>query len=97
MQETVWALLKREYFVRLYRRDRDLATDAEFSAMIEQLCEDVPINVDNILRANRDYVDHYLALGDEQSSDGFCRALAAAPVFASLLCLWRWLAVRQLT
>ena len=57
--------------MRLPRRDRDLKDAAEFSQMIEKLCEDVPINTDNILRSNRAYVNHYLALGEEQSSDGF--------------------------
>ena len=70
-QETVWSLLKREYFVRLHRRDRDLTNQAEFRAMIEQLCADVPVNAENILRANRLYINHYLDLGDEQSSDSF--------------------------
>ena len=57
--------------MRLPRRDRDLKDAAEFSQMIEKLCEDVPINTDNILRSNRAYVNHYLALGDELSSDSF--------------------------
>ena len=71
-QETIWAQLKREYFVRLYRRDEDLRNDAEFAAMIEQLTQDVPINVDNILRANHRYIAEYLALGaEQQSSDSF--------------------------
>ena len=64
-------MLKREYFVRLHRRDRDLLTDDEFTAMIQQLCDDVPIYPDSMLRANRTYINHYLALGDEQSSDSF--------------------------
>ena len=55
-QETVWAQLKREYYVRLHRRDRDLASDDEFRAMVQQLCKDVPINTDAILRANQSYI-----------------------------------------
>ena len=70
-QETVWAQLKREYFVRLHRRDRDLASDAEFRAMIQQLTEDVPVNADSILRANRAWIAKYLELAAEQSADSF--------------------------
>ena len=70
-QETVWAQLKREYFVRLHRRDSDLANDVEFRDMILQLCEDVPVSADNMLRANRRYIAQYLALGAEESSDSF--------------------------
>ena len=71
VQETVWALVKQEYFVRLHRRDSELANDVEFRNMVLQLCEDVPINAANILRANRRHIAHYLALGTEQSSDSF--------------------------
>ena len=60
--------MKRVYYQRLHRRNTDLASHEEFKAMIQQLCDDVPINTDNILRANRSYVAHYLALGAEQSS-----------------------------
>ena len=70
-QETVWSQLKREYYVRLHWREHDPVDDAEFRAMIQQLCDDVPINPDAILRSNRDWLDKYLALGAEQSSDSF--------------------------
>ena len=33
--------------------------------MIQQLCDDVPIDTDAILRANRSYIDRYLQLGEE--------------------------------
>ena len=36
--------------------------------MIQQLCDDVPINPDAILRANHAYLGHYRALGAEQSA-----------------------------
>ena len=70
-QETVWSQLKREYFVRLHRRDRDLTSDDEFRAMIRQLCEDVPINAANILRANHAWIAKYLELAAEQSAASF--------------------------
>ena len=35
--------------------------------MIQQLCDDVPINPDAILRANRAYIAYYRALGEEES------------------------------
>ena len=65
-QEQIWAYLKREYYVRLHRREEDLADANQFRAMIQQLCDDVPINTDAILRANQRYLAHYLALGAEQ-------------------------------
>ena len=65
MQEVVWAFLKKEYYMRLHRRDENIKDEAEFSQMIEKLCEEVPINTDNILRSNRAYVNYYLALGEE--------------------------------
>ena len=34
--------------------------------MIQQVIDDVPINTENILRANQRYLAQYLALGDEQ-------------------------------
>ena len=64
VQETVWAHLKREYYVRLHRRDVDFANEAEFRAMIQQLVDDMPVNTENILRANYRYLAQYLALGD---------------------------------
>ena len=51
--------------MRLHRRDHDLADDAEFEAMIRQLYEEVPVDADAMLRANRAYVASYIALGDE--------------------------------
>ena len=36
--------------------------------MIQQLCDDVCINTDAILRANRRYIAEYLALAADQSS-----------------------------
>ena len=59
-------MLKREYFVRLHRRERDLKDHAEFKAMIEKLYSEVPIDTEAMLRANRSHIAHYLALGDEQ-------------------------------
>ena len=70
-QETVWAQIKREYYVRLHRRERDLASDEEFRNMIRELTEEVPINTENMLRANRHYLDHYIALGEEQRSSSW--------------------------
>ena len=67
----MWSVLKREYFVRLHRRDRDLTSDEEFRAMIRQLCEDVPINAANILRANHPWIAKYLELAAEQSAASF--------------------------
>ena len=64
-QETVWSILKREYYVRLHRRDEDLANDEAFRAMIRQLYEEVPIITENILRANQRYLAQYLALGSD--------------------------------
>ena len=55
----------------LHRRETDMNTDQEFRAMIQQLCDDVPINTDSILRSNRAYIERYLALGAEQSSDSW--------------------------
>ena len=66
--EWVWSILKKAYLVRLHRRERDLRDHAEFEQMITQLYQEVPICTENILRANRSYIDHYLALGAEQSS-----------------------------
>ena len=57
--------MKREYLVRLHRRDADFRNEAEFRAMIQQLCDDVPIDVEAILRANHGYLAHYRALGAE--------------------------------
>ena len=67
-QETVWAQLKREFYVRLHRRDSDLANEEEFRGLVRQVYEDVPVNTDAILRANHRFIAKYLALGDEQSS-----------------------------
>ena len=39
--------------------------------MIRQLCEDVPINAANILRANHPWIAKYLELAAEQSSASF--------------------------
>ena len=64
-QETVWAQLKREYYTRMHRRDSDFADAAAFEAMVVQLCEEVPVDPDAMLRANRAYVASYIALGDE--------------------------------
>ena len=69
--ETVWAAYKREHLVRLHRRERDFPNAAAFEQAVLQLCDDVPIDPDAMLRANRSYIEHYLALGDEQSSDSF--------------------------
>ena len=46
----------------MHRRERDLADDDEFRAMVQQVCDDVPVNPDTILRANRAYIVHYLKL-----------------------------------
>ena len=54
--------------MRLHRRERDIANEEEFRQMIWQLTEDVPINTENMLRANRRWLDHYIALGEEQKS-----------------------------
>ena len=62
-QEAVWAQLKREFYTRLHRRDSDLANADEFKAMIQQLCDDVPINVDAMLRTNTRFIAQHLALG----------------------------------
>lgn len=70
-QETVWSLLKREWLVRLHRRETDLANEAQFRDMVHQLCDEVAIDHSAILRANHDYIAHYLALGDELSSDSY--------------------------
>ena len=51
--ETCWAHLKREYFVRLHRRDADILSMAQFRAMIKAVYEEVPINPDSLLRVNR--------------------------------------------
>ena len=51
--ETCWAQLKREYFVRLHRRDADILSMAQFRAMIKAVYEEVPINSDSLLRVNR--------------------------------------------
>ena len=65
--EWVWSILKKAYLVRLHRRETDLKDHAELEAMIVQLYQEVPICTENILRANRSYIEHYLALGEEQS------------------------------
>ena len=71
-QETIWSQLKSHYYTRLHRRDRDLTSDEEFRAMIRQLCDDIPINTDAILRANQPYLAKHLAMASEQeSSDSF--------------------------
>ena len=71
-QETVWAQLKREFYVRLHRRNSDLADEEQFRAMVKQLYEDVPVNTDAMLRANQRYIAQYLALGSaSQSSESF--------------------------
>ena len=64
----MWSLLKREYLVRLHRRDADIENDDEFRAMIRKLYREVPVNVDAMLRANRSHIDRYIALGEEQES-----------------------------
>ena len=38
--------------------------------MIEQLCEDVPVDTDAMLRANLSYVARYLDLGAAAESSG---------------------------
>ena len=68
--ETLWAHLKREYFVRLHRREENLKDHAEFEAMIQQLYQEVPIDADAILRVNQPHIARYLALGAEQDSSG---------------------------
>ena len=42
--ETCWAQLKREYFVRLHRRETNILDMAQFRAMIKAVYEEVPIN-----------------------------------------------------
>ena len=70
-QETCWAMLKRVYYQRLHRRDTDVKDHAEFERMIQQLCDDVHIDTDAMLRSNRAYINRYLQLGEDQSSDSF--------------------------
>ena len=69
--ETCWAHLKREYFVRLHRRETNILDMAQFRAMIKALYEEVPLNQDSLLRANRQYVSFHAEIrlrGD--SGDG---------------------------
>ena len=65
--ETCWAQLKREYFVRLHRRETNILDMAQFRAMIKALYEEVPLNQDSLLRANRQYVSFHAEI---RLSDG---------------------------
>ena len=57
--ETCWALLKREYFVRLHRRETNFRTMEEFRSMLKEVVEDVPLVQANLLRVNRPYVEFH--------------------------------------
>ena len=61
-QETVWALVKREYFARMHRRESNLVTQLEYGRFLMEVCSDVKLNVANLLRANREYIDKHLQL-----------------------------------
>ena len=65
--ETVWAYLKREYFVRLNRRETDFTSMDQFRLMIKDLYTEVPLNMENLLRSNRLYVDFHLKLHEQMN------------------------------
>lgn len=50
--ETVWSILKREWFVRLHRRESDIQSMAEFRGLIEQLCNEVKLSTENLMKSN---------------------------------------------
>ena len=66
--ERMWALVKKEHTLRMHRRDNDFQNEAEFRQFVQQVCDDVHIDPDAILRANHAYFAHYRALGAELSS-----------------------------
>ena len=65
--ETVWAQLKREYFVRFNRRESDFVSMDQFRLYIKALYTEVPLNMENLLRANRIYVDFHLRLHEQMN------------------------------
>ena len=62
-QETVWSVVKREYFCRMHRRDVELKTQLEYGQFLLEVCRDVPLNTINLHRANRKFIDQHLQLG----------------------------------
>ena len=68
-QETVWSVVKREYFARMYRRDSNLTTQLEYGKFLLSVCHDVPLNTTNLLRANREYIEKHLRLRSGRFGD----------------------------
>ena len=58
----MWALVKREYFARMHRRETNLKTQLEYGQFLMEVCSDVKLNVANLLRANRQYIEKHLEL-----------------------------------
>lgn len=67
-QETVWSLLKREFMKRLHRRSENIETMDGFRAFLQTVIDDVPLDVERLLRSNREYVKKYAAAGEASDS-----------------------------
>ena len=60
--------VKKEYFYRLHKRDLGFRDEAELRQFVQQVCDEVPIDPDAVLRANRSWLKRYLALGADAIS-----------------------------
>ena len=78
-QEAVWSLLKRAFYKRLYRLDRDLSTQQQFKQLLQEVMEEVPICQTNLMRVNKRYVEFHADLRFyEDSYDSYEREAVAA-------------------
>ena len=68
-QEAVWSLLKRAFYKRLYRLDRDLSTQQQFKQLLQEVMEEVPICQTNLMRVNKRYVEFHADLRFYDESD----------------------------
>ena len=68
----MWSLLKRAFYKRLYRLDRDLSTQQQFKQLLQEVMEEVPICQTNLMRVNKRYVEFHadLRFYDDDSDDG---------------------------
>ena len=65
----VWSLLKRAFYKRLYRLNRDLGTQQQFKQMLQEVMDDVTICQINLMRVNKRYVEFHADLRFYEDSD----------------------------
>ena len=59
MQETVWSLLKRAFYKRLYRLDKDLRSQDEFKELLRSVMREVHFCSASLMRVNKRYVEEH--------------------------------------